>query len=154
MTPSSADDEPPANTNNDSSKNPRADPHPGSSRSQELRSNAAVLLPVALSAAVPLRIYEIYERGGPTAEDWQWLRAQGRTLAERGDVLLFGSSRAGEAAELFNMLAEVLAILSFLPGGVPFGKERFDALKILTGFLGEERARPYVTHIRHQAGSG
>ncbi len=113
-------------------------------------SSAQMVLPTALSAAVPLWVIEIYERGGPTADDWQRLRSLDRVLAERGDQLLFRGSRAGETAEVFNALAEALAILSFLPGGVPFGEERFDALRILTGLLGEERATSYLSEIRRK----
>ncbi len=154
MSPSSEDTEHPEKTSQDSPQDTQTDPPLGPPVSQPPRTKSEEILPIALSAAVPLWIYEIYERSGPTAEDWQWLRAQGRVLAERGDVLLFGSPRAGETAELFNTLAKVLAILSFLPGGVPFGKERFDALAVLTGFLGEEQARTYISHIRRQAASG
>lgn len=113
-------------------------------------SAAQTLLPVALSAAVPLWVFEIYERGGPQKSDWQRLQNLGLLLAERGDRLLFRSPREGETAELFNALAEALAILSFLPGGVPFGEERFDALQILTGLLGEERATRYLSQIRRE----
>ena len=111
-------------------------------------SSAQGLLPTALSAAVPLRIFAIYERGGPTADDWTRLQGLGRLLAERGDQLLFRSALPGETAEVFNALAEALALLAFLPGGVPFGDERFDALQILSGLLGEERARSYLSQIR------
>lgn len=114
-------------------------------------SPAQALLPTALSAAVPLRIIEIAERGGPTTDDWTRLQSLERLLAERGDQLLFRSSRAGETAEVFNALAEALAILSFLPGGVPFGEECFDALQILSGLLGEERAASYISQIRRES---
>ncbi len=113
-------------------------------------SSAQMVLSTALSAAVPLWIFEIYERGGPTTDDWTRLQRLGRRLAERGDQLLFRSARAGETAEVFNALAEALAILSFLPGGVPFGEERFDALQVLSGLLGEERATRYFAQLRRK----
>lgn len=123
-------------------------PSPSENRPDQARFKGTHLLPVALNAAVPLRVFAMYKRGGPLPADWQHLPAIGHLLAEQGDRLLFRSSRPGETAELFNALAEALAILSFVPGGVLFGDERFDALHILTGLLGEERANAYVAHIR------
>ncbi len=111
-------------------------------------SSAQTILPVALSAAVPLWIHEIYERGGPTGGDWTRLPAVGRLLAERGDCLLYPSPRAGETANLFNALAEALALLAFQPGGVSFGEQHFDALQILTAFLGVESAQNYLAQVR------
>jgi hypothetical protein len=127
-------------------------PHPASHTPAEQApvSSAQMVLPTALSAAVPLWIFDIYERGGPTTEDWMRLQSLGRLLAERGDQLLFRGARAGETAEVFNALAEALAILSFLPGGVPFGEERFDALQVLSGLLGEERATSYLSQLRRK----
>lgn len=114
----------------------------------EQLSAAQTLLPTALSAAVPWWIVEIAERGGPTAHEWTRLQGFGRLLAERGDQLLFRSSRTSETAEVFNALAEALAILAFLPGGVPFGDQHFDAHEILSCLLGEERAKQMMERAR------
>lgn len=84
------------------------------------------------------------------SEDWLRLRQFGYRLAERGDILLFGGARPGETAELFNQLAEALAILSFLPTGVSFGHMHFDAEQILSGLLGHERAQRYMAQVRQQ----
>lgn len=108
------------------------------------------LLPLSLGAAVPLWVHGIYERGGPTSEDWLRLRQFGYRLATHGDILLFGSSRTGETAEIFNQLAEALALLSFLPAGVSFGHMHFDAEQILSGLLGRERAQRYMAQVRQQ----
>lgn len=110
--------------------------------------DSAHLLPLALSAAVPLRVYAIYQRNGPTREDWSELQHIGCLLAEWGQALLFRSSRIGETADVFNNLAEALAILSFLPAGISFGEQHFEALQILTAILGEEQANQYVSHVR------
>ncbi len=126
-------------------------PHPAAPPpASAVLSSAQLLLPTALSAAVPLRIVEIAERGGPTTDDWTRLQSLGHLLAERGDRLLFRSAHTGETAEVFNALVEALAILSFLPGGVLFGEERFDALPILSGLLGEERAMSHLSQIRQK----
>ena len=39
-------------------------------------------------------------------------------LGSQGDVLLFGGGKKGEAADMFNKMAEGIALMSFLPGGV------------------------------------
>lgn len=123
------------------------------SLTQRARGLAAEhLLPLSLSAAVPLWVYDIYRRGGPLPEDWLHLSQVGHRLAEHGDILLFGGSRPGETAELFNQLAEALAMLSFLPAGVSFGHLHFEAERILSQLLGSERARRYLTQVRRQAG--
>jgi hypothetical protein len=75
-------------------------------------------LSIALSAAVPLHIIELKAKGGPDAEDLKQAQEFSKDLGERGDVLLFGSKKKGEAAGLFNGLAKSLAVLSFCPGGV------------------------------------
>jgi hypothetical protein len=83
------------------------------------------LLALALAAAVPLRIAE-YERGlGP--QDWDRRRAKGfaDVLAEKGDVLQYGGKK-GEAAALFNRLADALAVMAFQPGGVRFCGTRYE----------------------------
>jgi hypothetical protein len=123
------------------------------SLAQRARGRAAEhLLPTSLSAAVPLWVYDIYRRGGPLPEDWLHLSQIGHRLAEHGDVLLFGGSRPGETADLFNQLAEALAILSFLPAGVSFGSLHFEAEQLLSPLLGSDRARRYLAQVRQQAG--
>jgi hypothetical protein len=75
-------------------------------------------LSIALATAVPLHILELQAKGGPDAEDLKQAQEFSKDLGERGDVLLFGSKKKGEAAGLFNGLAKSLAVLSFVPGGV------------------------------------
>jgi len=69
-------------------------------------------------------------------------------LAERGDRLIYRGEEDGETARLFNALARALAVLAFVPGGVPpvFGQS-FDAERMLSGFIGEEAARAYCQEI-------
>ena len=75
-------------------------------------------LSIALSAAVPLQIMAIKERGGVTDEDFASASKFAQTLGEKGDVLLFGSKKKGEAADLFNKTAKAIAVLSYLSGGI------------------------------------
>ena len=75
-------------------------------------------LSIALSAAVPLQIMEIKERCGVTDDEFASASKFAHTLGEKGDVLLFGSNKKGEAADLFNKTAKTIAILSYIPGGI------------------------------------
>lgn len=114
-------------------------------------SHTQALLRTSLSAAVPLWVLDFYEQGGPTAADIEAVRVYGRdALAPHGDRLLFRSRKEGETAALFNGLAKALAVLAFLPGGVPplFGASQgFDARKILAGFFGQEAAEQYCQNV-------
>jgi hypothetical protein len=83
-------------------------------------------LPIALAAAVPLRITELQQRGGPTDTHLAMARSFSTVIAEKGDVLLFGGKK-GEAARIFNQLAEVLAVMAFAPGGVSFADMHWEA---------------------------
>jgi hypothetical protein len=47
-------------------------------------------------------------------------------VAEKGDVLQFGGGKKNETAHAFNALAEGLAIMSFMPGGVTFLGEHYE----------------------------
>lgn len=75
-------------------------------------------LGIFLEPAVLLNIQELKQNGGPTDEQIQSVGTLGEVLGARGDVLLFGSKKKGEVADLFNKLAKAIAIMSFLPGGI------------------------------------
>jgi hypothetical protein len=85
------------------------------------------LLKTALSAAVPLRIQELLQRGGPDADDIRQARAFANELGAHGDDLLFRSKKKGRSAAIFNKLARVLAVLAFCPGGVKLCGEHWQA---------------------------
>lgn len=87
-------------------------------------------LAIALSAAVPLWVAEMRASGGPTDKDREDARGLTDDLAARGDVLLYGSKRKGEAAALFNRLAHAVAVLSFSPGGIRLFGEHWDAAEL------------------------
>lgn len=76
------------------------------------------LLPEMLAIAVPLYIQQLVEKGGPTGDDFKEANKLSAVLGERGDVLLFGGGKKGEAAEMFNGVARAIACLSFVAGGV------------------------------------
>jgi hypothetical protein len=55
------------------------------------------------------------------------VRSISSLIAERGDTMMYGSKRKGEAGWLFNLLAEGLAILAIVcKGGVDFGSMHFE----------------------------
>ena len=87
-------------------------------------SRQATLLIGALSAAVPLRIFELEKLGRSLSSSQFWEMISRRAgecsahLAHHGDDLMFKSKVKGKTAEAFNRLAEGLACLSFCPGGV------------------------------------
>lgn len=82
------------------------------------RAEAGGLLAVALQASVTLRIHQLRQRGGPTEKDFARVGPYGQELAEKGDRLLFRGNKPGESAEMFNKLADAIAVMAFVPGGV------------------------------------
>ena len=74
------------------------------------------LLPIALSAAVPLWI----EKLRPLAPEQRIARTSGLAdiIASQGDIILYRGGKKGETANAFNALAEGLAIGAFQSGGV------------------------------------
>lgn len=87
-----------------------------------------VALTGALEVAVPLWIEQLAEL--EPAIRWariaEWGSAAATEVASKGDVLMFGSKRRGEAAEVFNHLARGLAAAAFVPGGVKFAGLHFE----------------------------
>jgi hypothetical protein len=84
------------------------------------------LLTISLSAAVPLRILEIVQAGGPTESDLARARSSTADLTANGADLFFRSRVKGASAERFNQVAEAIAVLSFQPGGVSAFGMHFD----------------------------
>jgi len=71
-----------------------------------------------LDAAVPLRVLALQEQGGPTSEDFKRISAHSNLLGEHGDALMFTSKKKGLTAKVANAVADSIAVLSFVPGGV------------------------------------
>lgn len=74
------------------------------------------LLCTSLQVAVPLWIEELKHQ--PLDRVLARAPECAQTVAEKGDILQFGSKKKGETAKVFNQLAEGVAILAFAPGGV------------------------------------
>jgi hypothetical protein len=80
-----------------------------------------------LRIAVPRYIENLRASGGPTADDFAHAQESGARLAAKGDILLFGSNRVGETADLFNRVAQSIAVLAFVPGGVTLFNTHWNA---------------------------
>jgi len=74
------------------------------------------LLATALAAAVPLHAMELAHL--PFEDILRIAQESAQIIAEKGDIILYRSKRAGESAVAFNALARGIAALSFVPGGV------------------------------------
>lgn len=88
-------------------------------------------LAIALSAAVPLKITEYRQRGGPSDEDIRRVREESCWLiASQADSLLYRDHREprGKTAQIFNCLVDGLAVMAFCPGGVRMFGEHFEAV--------------------------
>jgi hypothetical protein len=85
----------------------------------------AGLLKTHLEVAVPLRIQEYLQAGGPSDLDYDRVRTvYPPQLGSLGDVLLFGGKRA---AAVMGMLTDGLAVMAFCPGGVSVFGLHFEA---------------------------
>lgn len=85
------------------------------------------LLRTSLQAAVPLNAMTLADRSWD--ELLEMARESSQIVAEKGDIILYRSSKAGEAGETahaFNALARGIAILSFAPGGVTIFGDHYD----------------------------
>jgi hypothetical protein len=76
------------------------------------------LLADSLEVAVPLWVMRL--QSVPFDQLMDRAKECSQVIAEKGDIILFRSNKKGETAAAFNTLAEGVAILSFVPGGVKF----------------------------------
>lgn len=90
------------------------------------------LLFTMMQAAVPLNIMQIWEEGGVTAKNWAKYVEEFRAYSERcinepqfTEALV--TRIEGKSAEAFNATARMVAILSFVGGGVEIFGCRFNA---------------------------
>lgn len=74
--------------------------------------------------SLPLMLPGLVEIAILIVSDWtpdrriEYARGRAQSIAEKSDVLMFGSKKNGEAGQLIAELAKVVACLSFQPGGV------------------------------------
>lgn len=115
-----------------SSKRPRKGKAPSVAPAGSGIRPSATLLPDMLQMAVPLWVRKV--RGYSDAERAVRLKAVVDIVAFQGDILLFGSKTKGAAGNVFNHLAEGIALLSLVPGGVKTFGMRFDASDGSLGF--------------------
>jgi len=77
-------------------------------------------LTTSMEAAIPIWIEKFKKQ--PLDEIHKRMTEQSKTLpgllGGKGEIMLFGGGKKGEAANMFNQTAEAIALMSFLPGGV------------------------------------
>lgn len=85
---------------------------------------SAHLMDACLAGAVPMWLIELEPKG----IDY-WMKRKetcAQEVAAKGDVLMYGSKKVGQAGEVFNRLAEGIALLCLITKGpVPFNKRVF-----------------------------
>ena len=97
-------------------------------------------LTISLSAAVPLRIMELIRNGGPSQEDFERITSYQEDLTAHGDDLYFRNANNNATATRFNQVADAIAVLSFLPGGITAFGMHFDGNEMKT-LLAEAKMR-------------
>lgn len=86
-------------------------------------------LATTLELAVPLALWRLADRGGPSDDDWAQARDFAQVLAEHGDALLYQVTKgAYPTRRLFVGLVHTLAVLAYVPGGVTFAGRRWDGV--------------------------
>ena len=89
-------------------------------------STTYTLLSSTLCLAVPLWIERLRHSG------WEYVLGRAKEcsqhIAEHRDVILYRSKKKGETAKAFNALAEGVACLSFVPGGVKIFGSHWEAI--------------------------
>lgn len=90
------------------------------SAAEDCSSGNEALLLMALDCAVPLRIHQISHWPIERILDPRECQRLADVVAEHGDIMLYRSKRKGETAKAFNELAQALARLAYMPGGVEF----------------------------------
>lgn len=81
------------------------------------------MLLVLLSIAVPPLIEDLERQGGINDIHLAYVSNHAHTLGSEGDALLYKVK--GKTSKLFVVLAECLAVLAFVPGGVKFAGLHF-----------------------------
>lgn len=71
-----------------------------------------------LDTSVPIRVLALQEQGGPIQEDFKRIQGHDQLLGERGNFLWMKSKKKGETAKVANAVADAIAVLSFVPGGI------------------------------------
>jgi hypothetical protein len=85
------------------------------------------LLSPALDAAVQLYLLTFQQYGGITDVDVVRVQSYLEDLTVHGDDLYFRSKKWGETAKRFDQVAEIIAVLSFSPGGLTVFGMHFEA---------------------------
>lgn len=111
-------------------RSPRTKTHPCAERLADWRGLSDLSkkrLQLGLQAAVPLWQVEVRKKS------WGELKSRLPILIEdlafEGDSVFWRAKQAEKSAEIFNSLAEAIAILSLCPGGVDAFDLHFEAIQ-------------------------
>lgn len=114
--------------------------------------NSSGLMDHALQAAVPMWLIELSQKGVEYCQKRAPICSH--VVAEKGDVLMYGSKKVGAAAEVFNRLAEGIACLLIITNGpVPFGKLVFFPNGDVKRYESEKEANAVVWPVQKEANS-
>lgn len=84
------------------------------------------ILPDSLELAITLCVTELRQQPlGDLVHEFEATRSEVATLlGEKGDLLMYGSPKKGEVAEIFNRVARTIALMSIIvQGGITvFGR--------------------------------
>ena len=101
------------------------------------------LMDKCLILAFPMWVDEMRDK----PQDYLQKRASkcSQVIAEKGDILMYGSKKPGGPAEVFNRLAEGMACLTLITNGpVPFAKNVFYPDGTVKSFETDELANKEV----------
>lgn len=102
-------------------------PYTAPDNSPEIHANTiGTPLALTLAATVPFLIHDLVAGGGPTDYQREQAIANGQIAMQRADYMLYGDKK-GEPAKLFAYLAEAIAVLAFVPGGITIFGQHYEA---------------------------
>ncbi len=109
------------------------------------------MLRITLSIAVPWRMLDIAERGGITEQDVARVKSYlGDLTGPKGTDLFFKSEKKGETAERLNQLADAIAVMAFLPGGITSFGQHYDGATMLAYYARRQQLGAEAEQLAHE----
>ena len=95
-----------------------------------------------LDFMVPLALLELRQSGGATWDDVAVMQSRVKPFCEEGDNLLYGGGKTGSIGRLAAHLAEGIAVLSFVEGGIKVFGRHWESLPFLTVAQPQKHSKP------------
>lgn len=124
-------------------------PHATSKEQTEERHDPQEYWMMMEPFAVHLRMLSLYEQGGICSKDIIRAYIDMEEVGQSADRFQNRTTRTGEVASIFNRTVRAIAVLSYLPGGVPFEEQKYEAESFLAGIIGKMLAQEHVTAALH-----